>query len=105
MANTYDIFGIANPGTVLTSAYSPSAGTAFTGYVHVANAAGSALTFRVGAVPSGGGTAWLAYGVSLPANDALADPIPVVLGGGDAIHVYGETTDVHFTIMGVEVVA
>ena len=103
MANNYDIFGIANPGTALTTAYSPGASSAFTGYVHVANAAGSALAFRVGAVPNGGGTAWLAYDVVIPANDALAEPIPVVLGPQDAVKVYGETSDVHFAVMGVEI--
>ena len=103
MPNSYDIFGIANPGAVLTTLYEPGAGVAFTGYVHVANAAGVARTFRVGVAPSGGGSAWLAYDVSIPANDALAEPIPVVLGTGDEVQVYGETTDVHFTAMGVEV--
>jgi hypothetical protein len=105
MANAYKIVGQANPGTAVTDLYTVPASTEFVGTLFIAETGGTAQTARVG-VSSGGTADAIGQSIlrdfSIPANDALQLP-GFALAASDVVRVYGSTTDVVFTLMGVEI--
>ena len=105
MANSYKVVGQANPGTAVTDLYTVGASTEFVGTLFIAETGGTAQTARV-SVASGGSADAIGQAVlrdfSIPANDALQLP-GFALAATDKVRVYASTTDVVFTLMGVEI--
>jgi len=107
MATTYKVLGQSAPSaTTATALYTvPSATSAVVSTINVCNRGGSSATFRIAVRPAGAALAdqhYLAYGVGVSANDALAITIGVSLAATDVLEVYASTADFSFTAFGAE---
>jgi hypothetical protein len=105
MANAYKIVGQTSTAAGTVDLYTVPASTEFVGTLFIAETGGTAQTARV-AVASGGSAdaadQYILRNFSIPAYDALQLP-GFALAATDVVRVYGSTTDVVFTLMGVEV--
>jgi glucose-6-phosphate dehydrogenase assembly protein OpcA len=108
MATTYKVLGQSAPGaTTATSLYTvPSAKAAIISTLVVANRANTSATFRVSVRPAGAAQAdqhYIAYDVSVGANDSTALTLGITMATTDVLTVYASTANLSFNAFGSEV--
>lgn len=107
MATNYKVLGQSNPAaTTATSLYTvPAATQTIVSTVVIANLAAVTATFRIAVRVAGAALAnsqYVAYDVSVGANDSTALTLGITLGATDVITVYGSTANLTFTAFGSE---
>jgi glucose-6-phosphate dehydrogenase assembly protein OpcA len=108
MASTYKVLGQSNPSaTTATTLYTvPPATSTVVSTINICNQASSAATFRIAARPAGATLAsqhYLAYDISIPANDSIALTLGITLATTDVLTVYASTSTISFSAFGSEV--
>lgn len=108
MPNTYKVLGqVAPSATTDTTLYTVPASTqAIISGIHVCNRAATAATFRVAVRPAGATLAnehYIAYDVTVQANDTVTVPGKIGLATTDVVTVRASTADLAFTATGVEI--
>lgn len=108
MATTYKVLGQSNPAaTTATTLYTVPASTqAVVSTIVIANLAATSATFRIACRVAGAALAnsqYIAYDVSVGANDSTALTLGVTLGAADVITVYASTANLTFTAFGSEI--
>jgi hypothetical protein len=108
MAYTYKVLGQSAPSaTTNTDIYTVGAGKqAIVSTITVANRSATARTYRIAVRPAGATLAnqhYIAYDVTLAANDTTALTLGITLTATDVITVYASTTDLSFGIFGSEI--
>lgn len=108
MPTNYKVLGQSNPAaTTATSLYTVPASTqAVVSTIVIANLAATSATFRIACRVAGAALAnsqYVAYDVSVGANDSTALTLGVTLGAADVITVYASTTNLTFTAFGSEI--
>lgn len=108
MPTNYKVLGQSNPSaTTATTLYTVPASTqAVVSTIVVANLASTAASFRIAARVNGAALAnsqYIAYDVSVGANDSTALTLGVTLGAADVITVYASTANLTFTAFGSEI--
>ena len=71
----------------------------------IANQAATAATYRIGIRPAGAAIAlhqYIAYDVSIGANDSTALTLGISLGATDQVFIYASATTLTFTMFGNE---
>lgn len=106
MANILKVLGQSNPGTTLTDLYVvPANAVATVSSIIVAETGAGARTYRIAVRPLGAEVAlkhYIFYDRALAANDSDKHVVGLTLGAGDVVSVYGSSTDVSFSMFGVE---
>lgn len=107
MATTFKVLGQVNPSaTTATTLYTvPSATQAVVSTITVANLAGTAATFRISVRPAGAtqtNAMYVAYDVTVGANDTTTLTLGISLGATDVITVYASTANIAFNAYGSE---
>jgi hypothetical protein len=113
MPNAYKILGQVNPSatTVTTLETVPSSTEAVVSTITVANLAGTAATYRIfiqtAAEASGSilNKHYIAYDVTVGANDTTTLTLGITLSAGDVIKVYASTANLAFNAFGSEITA
>jgi glucose-6-phosphate dehydrogenase assembly protein OpcA len=110
MPTTYKVLGQSAPSaTTATTLYTvPAATSTVVSTINVCNRAATADTFRIAVRPAGATLAtqhYLAFDVSVPANDSIAVTIGVSLAATDIVTVYAGTANLSFTVFGAEITA
>jgi hypothetical protein len=108
MATTYKVLAQSNPGaTTATTLYTvPSATSTVVSTLTVANLAGSAATYRISVRPAAEGQAnkhYIAYDVTVGANDTTTLTLGMTLATTDVITVYASTANLAFNLFGSEI--
>ena len=108
MANTYKVLGQSNPSaTTLTTLYTvPSSTEAVISTITVANLGGSAATYRIAVRPDGASVAnqhYVAYDVTVAANDTTTITLGITANAADVISVYASTATMAFNAFGSEI--
>jgi len=108
MPYTYRVLGQSSPSaTTNTDVYTVGAGKqAIISTITVANRSASARTYRIAIRPAGATLAnqhYIAYDVTILANDTTALTLGVTLAATDVVTVYASTTDLSFGIFGTEI--
>lgn len=108
MPTNYKVLGQSNPAaTTATTLYTVPASTqAVVSTIVVANLANTSATFRIACRVNGATLAnsqYIAYDVSVGANDSTALTLGVTLGAADVITVYASTANLTFTAFGSEI--
>lgn len=108
MPTTYKVLGQSNPSaTTATTLYTvPAATSAVVSTLVIANLAASSATFRVAVRVAGATLAnsqYVAYDVSVGANDSTALTLGITLAATDVITVYASTANLTFTAFGSEI--
>jgi hypothetical protein len=108
MAYAYKVLGQSAPSaTTNTDVYTVGAGKqAIVSTITVANRSASSRTYRIAIRPAGATLAnqhYIAYDVSVLANDTTALTIGVTLAATDVVTVYASTADLSFGIFGTEI--
>ena len=108
MPTTYKVLGQSNPSaTTATTLYTvPAATSAVVSTLVIANLAASSATFRVAVRVAGAALAnsqYVAYDVSVGANDSTALTLGITLAATDVITVYASTANLTFTAFGSEI--
>jgi hypothetical protein len=108
MAYIYKVLAQSAPSaTTNTDIYTVGAGKqAIVSTITVANRSASARTYRIAIRPAGATLAnqhYVAYDVTLAANDTTALTLGITLTATDVITVYASTTDLSFGIFGSEI--
>lgn len=108
MATTYKVLGQSAPSaTTDTTLYTvPSAKAAIVSTIVVANRDSTAASFRIAIRPAGAAIAnqhYIAYGVTVGANDSTALTLGVTLATTDVVTVYASTANLSFNAFGSEV--
>jgi hypothetical protein len=108
MATVYKVLGQSNPAaTTATTLYTcPSSTETIFSTLNIANLAASAATFRVAIRPDGASLAaqhYLAYDVSIGANNSTALTLGGTMNAGDVVTVYASNTNLAFTLFGSEI--
>lgn len=108
MATTYKVLGQANPSaTTATTLYTvPSATSTVVSTVVVCNQAATAATFRIAIRPAGATLAaihYVAYDVTVGANDSTALTLGLTLATTDVVTVYASSATVSFNAYGSEI--
>jgi len=93
MPTTYKVLGqLASASTTAETLYTVPASTqAVVSTITLANISASSITYRLAVRPGGAALAnqhYLAYGVTLAANDTTTLTLGISLGAGDVITVY-----------------
>jgi glucose-6-phosphate dehydrogenase assembly protein OpcA len=101
------VLGQANPAaTTATTLYTvPSAKSAVVSTLVVANLAGTAATYRIAVRVAGATLAnsqYIAYDVTVGANDSSTLTLGITLATTDVITVYASTANLTFTAFGDE---
>jgi len=109
MAATYKVLGQSAPSaTTDTDVYTvPSATSTVVSTITVCNRSASAVTYRIAVRPTGAAIAnqhYIAYDVSLAANDTTALTLGISLATTDVVTVYASTANLTFNIFGSEIV-
>jgi glucose-6-phosphate dehydrogenase assembly protein OpcA len=107
MATNYKVLGQSNPAaTTATTLYTVPASTqTIVSTLVVANLAATTATFRIACRVAGAALAnsqYVAYDVSVGANDSTALTLGITLGATDVITIYGSTANLTFTAFGSE---
>ena len=107
MATTYKVLGQVNPSaTTATTLYTVPASTqTVVSTLVIANQAASAATYRIGIRVAGASVAlhqYIAYDVSIAANDSTALTLGITLGAADQVFVYASAATLTFTMFGNE---
>lgn len=105
---TYKVLGQSNPSaTTATTLYTvPSATQAVVSTIVVANLSTSAATYRIAVRVGGAGLSnsqYIAYDVTVQANDSTAITIGATLSAGDIVTVYASSANLTFTAFGSEI--
>ena len=108
MAYSYKVLAQSAPSaTTATNIYTVGAGKqAIVSSITVANRSASVTTFRIAIRPAGATLAnqhYIAYDVTLLANDTTVLTIGVTLAATDVVTVYASTADLSFNIFGSEI--
>ncbi len=108
MPTNYKVLGQSNPSaTTATTLYTvPSATQTIVSTVVVANQASTAATYRIAVRVAGAALAaaqYVAYDVTVGANDSTALTLGVTLGAADVITVYASTATLSFSAFGSEI--
>jgi len=108
MAYAYKVLGQSAPSaTTATDVYTVGSGKqAIVSTITVANRSATARTYRIAVRPAGAVLAnqhYLAYDVTLDANDTTALTLGITLTATDVVTVYASTTDLSFGIFGSEI--
>lgn len=108
MPTTYKVLGQSNPSaTTATTLYTVPASTqTVVSTIIVANLAATAATFRIAVRPDGTTLAnqhYIAYDVTVGANDSTALTLGLTLGDTDVITVYASTVNLVFSAYGSEI--
>jgi hypothetical protein len=108
MAYSYKVLAQSAPSAVTnTNVYTvPSSTQAIVSSITVANRSASGTTFRIAIRPAGATLAnqhYIAYDVTLLANDTTVLTIGVTLAATDVVTVYASTADLSFGIFGSEI--
>lgn len=87
----------------------PASSAAVVSTIVIANRATSAKTYRLAVKPATGTTLatehYLAYDVSIAANDSVALTLGITLAAGNVIVTYASSADLTFTAFGSELAA
>ena len=107
MAQAYKVLAQSAPSaTTLTDVYTvPSATSSIISSIVVANRSGSARTFRLSvAIAGAADTAaqYIAYDMTVPANDSVFIQLGVTLATTDKLRAYVSAADVSINVFGVE---
>lgn len=107
MPTNYKVLGQSNPAaTTATSLYTvPSATQTIVSTLVVANLAATTATFRIACRVAGAALAnsqYVAYDVSVGANDSTALTLGITLNATDVITVYASNANLTFTAFGSE---
>lgn len=108
MPTNYKVLGQSNPAaTTATTLYTvPAATQAVVSTIVIANLAATSATFRIACRVNGAALAnsqYVAYDVSVGANDSTALTLGVTLGAADVITVRASTANLTFTAFGSEI--
>jgi glucose-6-phosphate dehydrogenase assembly protein OpcA len=108
MPTIYKVLGQSNPAaTTATSLYTvPSATDAVVSSISIANLASSDASFRIAVRPAGAALAnvhYLAYDVTVGANDTTIITVGITLDATDVITVYASTANLVFHAYGSEI--
>jgi glucose-6-phosphate dehydrogenase assembly protein OpcA len=108
MATVYKVLGQSAPGaTTDTDLYTvPAATSAVVSTIVVANRAGTNATYRIAIRPAGATLAnqhYLAYDVTVGANDSTTLTLGITLAATDIVTIYGSTTNLSFSVFGSEI--
>jgi len=87
----------------------PASSAAVVSSIVIANRAATAKTYRLAVKPATGTTLatehYLAYDVSIAANDSVALTLGITLAAGNVIVTYASSADLTFTAFGSELAA
>jgi hypothetical protein len=108
MAYAYKVLAQSAPSaTTNTDIYTVGSGKqAIVSTITVANRSATARTYRIAVRPAGATLAnqhYLAYDVTIAANDTTALTLGITLTATDVVTVYASTTDLSFGIFGSEI--
>jgi len=108
MATTYKVLGQLNPSaTTASTLYTcPSSTEAIWSTLNVANLSSSAATFRIAVRPDGAtleNKHYLAYDVSIGANNSTALTLGGTLNAADVVTVYASNANLSFNLFGSEI--
>lgn len=108
MTTTYKVLDQVNPSaTTATTLYTcTSALGAVVSTITVANLAGTAGTFRISVRPAAAAQAnkhYIAYDVTVGANDTTTLTLGITLANTDVITVYASTANISFNAFGSEI--
>lgn len=108
MATAYKVLGQSAPSaTTDTDVYTvPSSTSAIVSTITACNRSAAAVTYRIAVRPAGATIAnehYLAYDVSLAANDSVNLTLGVTLATTDVITVYASDGNLSFSVFGSEI--
>jgi hypothetical protein len=108
MAYTYKVLAQSAPSaTTNTDVYTVGSGKqAIVSTITVANRSATSRSYRIAIRPAGATLAnqhYIAYDVSLAANDTTALTLGITLTATDVVTVYASTADLSFGIFGSEI--
>jgi glucose-6-phosphate dehydrogenase assembly protein OpcA len=108
MPAAYKVLGQSNPSaTTATTLYTvPSSTSSIVSTLSVANIGSTATTFRIAVRPAGDVLAskhYLAYDVSIPANDTTILTLGLSLATTDVMTVYAGNANLSFSLFGTEI--
>ena len=108
MPTAYKVLGQSNPSaTTATTLYTvPSATDAVISSISIANLASSDASFRIAVRPAGATLAnvhYLAYDVTVGANDTTIITVGITLDATDVVTVYASTANLVFHAYGSEI--
>lgn len=108
MATVYKILGQASPtATTSTSLYTVGSGkSAVISTITVANRASTAAAYRISTSANGASITdkdYIAYDISIAANDTTALTLGIALSENDIVRVYASSASVSFNAYGSEI--
>jgi glucose-6-phosphate dehydrogenase assembly protein OpcA len=108
MPTNYKVLGQSNPSaTTATTLYTvPAATQTVISTVVISNLAATTATFRIAVRVAGATLAnsqYVAYDVSVGANDSTALTLGLTLGATDVLTVYASSADLTFSAFGSEI--
>lgn len=108
MPTAYKVLGQSNPSaTTATTLYTvPAATSSVVSSISIANLASSDASFRIAVRPAGASLAnqhYLAYDVTVGANDTTIITVGITLATTDVITVYASTANLVFHAYGSEI--
>jgi glucose-6-phosphate dehydrogenase assembly protein OpcA len=108
MPTSYKVLGQSNPSaTTATTLYTvPSATDTVVSSISICNLASSDASFRIAVRPAGASLAnqhYLAYDVTVGANDTTIITVGITLDATDVITVYASTANLVFHAYGSEI--
>jgi len=104
----YKVLGQSNPAaTTATTLYTvPASTSTVVSTIVICNQAASAATYRISVRPAGGAQTaamYLAYDVTVGANDSTALTLGITLATTDVITIYASSATLGFTAFGSEI--
>lgn len=108
MPTTYKVLGQSNPSaTTATTLYTvPSSTSTVVSSISIANLASADASFRIAVRPAGASLAnqhYLAYDVTVGANDTTIITVGITLATTDVLTVYASTANLVFHAYGSEI--
>ena len=108
MATTYKVLAQSNPSaTTATTLYTvPASTSTVVSTLTVANLGGSSATYRISVRPAGEAQAnkhYIAYDVTVGANDTTTLTLGMTLATTDVVTVYASTANLAFNLFGSEI--
>ena len=108
MATSYKVLGQSNPSaTTATTLYTvPASTSTVESTIVVSNQATSSATYRISVRPAGAAQTnamYLAYDVTVGANDSTALTLGITLATTDVITVYASSATLSFNAFGSEI--
>jgi glucose-6-phosphate dehydrogenase assembly protein OpcA len=108
MATTYKVLAqLAPSATTATTLYTVGSGkSAVISTLVVANRANTAATYRIAVRPAGATLAnehYMAYDVTVGANDSTTLTLGITLAATDVVTVYASTANLSFSAFGSEI--